>query len=149
MNGRLVFSPFDFSDPKTIEITPPPSRSPSPYVPKMRTNNDAAFPINSLHSFIPPKIATKVINRNLLDRQVTRASQVLNSVKTSHSKAARGSTHLAHPGFTRKMRRYMWKTRCHRRERQIVKTAVSMRHQWFCRFLAFANPIRQKTAALI
>lgn len=88
MNGRLVFSPFDFSDPEAIEITPPTSRSPSPYVPKMQANNDAAFPINSLHSFILPKIATKVINRNLLDRQVTRASQVLDSVKTSHSKAA-------------------------------------------------------------
>jgi len=34
VNGKLVFSPSDFSDPKTIEITPSISRSPPPYVPK-------------------------------------------------------------------------------------------------------------------
>jgi len=125
VNGRLVFSPSDFSGPETIEITPSTSRSPPPYVPKMQTNIDAAFPTNSLHSFIPLsrlKIATKVINRSLLHRQVTGASQVPNSVKTSHSKAAQGFTQLGHSGFTRRMRRYMGKTRCHWRERQIVES---------------------------
>ena len=75
--------------------------------------------------FIPSfrlKIATKVINRSLLHRQVTGASQVPNSVKTSHPKAAQGFTQLAHPGFTRRMRRYMGKTRCRWRERQIVES---------------------------
>jgi hypothetical protein len=75
--------------------------------------------------FIPSfrlKVATKVINRSLLHHQVTRASQVLNSVETSYSKAVQGFTQLAHPGFIRRMRRYMGETRCRWRERQIVES---------------------------
>ncbi|OCL09348.1 hypothetical protein AOQ84DRAFT_23180 [Glonium stellatum] len=59
VNGRLVFSPSDFSDPETIEITPPTSRSPSPYAPNTRIDSDAAFPTDSYHSFVPPEICSQ------------------------------------------------------------------------------------------